>query len=135
MLKAHISKTYSEATNAFDAAVTTDPWAGANIINTAIAAGYDTTPTFPVVHARVELRRAPIGANPLYVDFSTTTTVQYYRIMGVSSVTVNSDVIYSTVSYYFYVVPITVGTTTFYRKRFAAWREHKTIQNDNGTIQ
>ncbi|MDD3065969.1 MAG: hypothetical protein PHT24_06915 [Endomicrobiaceae bacterium] len=109
-------------------------WSGATVINNAIAAGYDTTPTFPVVCARVEIRR--VNSPPSsYVDFSTTTAVQYYRIMGVSSVTVNSNVIYSTASYYFYVAPITIGTTTFYRKRFAGWREHKTIQNDTGLIQ
>ncbi|GAB1402061.1 hypothetical protein MASR1M68_09720 [Elusimicrobiota bacterium] len=106
---------------------------GTNPVNTAVSAGYDTTPTFPVVCAQVYMRR--VSVPPSAVDFSTTTLVQYYRIMGVSSVTVNSDVIYSTVSYYFYVAPITIGTTTFYRKRFAGWREHKIIQNDTGLIQ
>ena len=125
-----------DAANLLDAAVPASGiWAaGSNAINNSVSAGYDTTPTFPVVYAKVELRRAPVPPNTLYVDFSTTTpTVQYYRIMGVSSVTVNSDVIYSTVSYYFYVSSMTPGN--IFRKRFAGWREHKIIQNDNGTIQ
>ncbi|GEM_PF-2247215 len=123
-------------TNYVDAAIpplgSTAAWSRATEINTIIAAGYDTTPTFPVVCARVEIRR--VNSPPSsYVDFSTTTAVQYYRIMGVSSVTVNSDVIYSTVSYYFYVSSMTPGNV--WRKRFAGWREHKTIQNDTGLIQ
>lgn len=135
MLRGYIGKTYLETTtNSLDASVPAapTPWPNVSVVNNAIVAGYDTTPTFPVVCARVEMKRvaSPPGS---YVDFSTTTNVQYYRIMGVSSVTVNSDVIYSTVSYYFYVSSITPGG--IWRKRFAGWREHKIIQNDNGTIQ
>lgn len=132
MLRGYIGKNYLETNiNTFDAAVVTSPWTEANVINTAISAGYDTTPTFPVVCAQVELRRVSVPPNS--VDFSTGTLVQYYRIMGVSSVTVNSDVIYSTVSYYFYVSSMTPGN--IWRKRFAGWREHKIIQNDTGLIQ
>mgnify|MGYP001182363894 CR=1 FL=1 len=139
MLRGQINKVCPDSTtNYLDSSIpplgSTAPWSGATVINNAISGGYDTTPTFPIIFARVEIRR--VNSPPSsYVDFSTTTAVQYYRIMGVSSVTVNSNVIYSTVSYYFYVAPITIGTTTFYRKRFAGWREHKTIQNDTGLIQ
>ncbi len=138
MLRGYINANYPETgTNTFDAAVPPSaPWdAGPNYINNLFVSGYDDVTTRNPIFAKVELRRAPVPPNTLYVDFSTTTVVQYYRIMGVSSVTVNSDVIYSTVSYYFYVAPVAVGTTTFYRKRFAGWREHKYIQNDNGTVQ
>lgn len=139
MLRGQMNKVCPDSTtNYLDSSIpplgSTAPWSGATVINNAISGGYDTTPTFPIIFARVEIRR--VNSPPSsYVDFSTTTAVQYYRIMGVSSVTVNSNVIYSTVSYYFYVAPITIGTTTFYRKRFAGWREHKTIQNDTGLIQ
>jgi len=139
MLRGQMNKVCPDSTtNYLDSSIpplgSTAPWSGATVINNAISGGYDTTPTFPIIFARVEIRR--VNSPPSsYVDFSTTTAVQYYRIMGVCSVTVNSNVIYSTVSYYFYVAPITIGTTTFYRKRFAGWREHKTIQNDTGLIQ
>jgi len=137
MMRGYIIKNSSEtAVNFLDTNVpypSGDWTVASNVINNAIVAGYDTTPTFPVVCAHVELQRAPIAPNSLYVDFSTTTTVQYYRIMGVSSVTVNSDVIYSTVSYYFYVSNATPGG--IWRKRFAGWREHKIIENNNWTIQ
>ncbi|MDD5021272.1 MAG: hypothetical protein PHR82_03925 [Endomicrobiaceae bacterium] len=137
MMRGYINVTCPDhlTINYVDAAVpASGDWvSGSSAVNAAVASGYDTTPTFPVVFAKVEVRRAPVPPNALYVDFSTTTVVQYYRIMGVSSVTVNSDVIYSTVSYYFYVSSITPDN--YFRKRFAAWREHKLIQNDNGTIQ
>lgn len=134
MLRGYIIKTFPETTtNTLDSSVPVapNPWSNVSVVNNAIVAGYDTTPTFPVVCARVELRRVSVPPNS--VDFSTTTFVQYYRIMGVSSVTVNSDIIYSTVSYYFYVSSMTPGG--IWRKRFAAWREHKIIQNDTGLIQ
>lgn len=130
MMRGLIARDHSGDTgNDFDLAVITDPWTEANVINNAIVGGYDVTkPTAPNVYARVELRRVSVPPNS--VDFSTTATVQYYRIMGVSSVTVNLDVIYSTVSYYFYYVSsITIGYS------FAGWREHKIIQNDTGLIQ
>jgi hypothetical protein len=135
MMRGYIAKNYLETTADTLNLLVPYPsgdWATAsNVINSAVAAGYDTNPK--IVYAHVELQRAPVPPNARYVDFSTTTTVQYYRIMGVSSSTVNSDVIYSTVSYYFYVSNATPGG--FYRKRFAGWREHKIIENDNGTIQ
>ena len=133
MMRGYIAKNYPETTsNTFDLAVVTSPWTtGTDPINNAIATGYDRpSDEFAVVTAKVELRRAP---TPYYIDFSTNVTVQYYRIMGVSSVTINSNVIYSTVSYYFYITSATPGG--FFRKRFAGWREHKIIENDNGLIQ
>lgn len=139
MLRGQINRFCPDGTtNYLDAAIpplgSTASWSRATEVNTIIAAGYDTTPTFPVVCARVEIRR--VNSPPSsYVDFTTTTlNVQYYRIMGVSSVTVNSDVIYSTVSYYFYVSSMT-PPGNIWRKRFAGWREHKNIQNDTGLIQ
>jgi len=137
MLRGYINANYPETgTNTFDLAVpASGVWAlGSNYINNLFVSGYDDVTTRNPIFAKVELRRAPVPPNTLYVDFATTTaSIQYYRIMGVSSVTVNSDVIYSTVSYYFYISNATPGG--IYRKRFAGWREHKYIQNDNGTVQ
>ncbi len=137
MLRGYINEKFIESNvNTFDAAVPPSaPWdAGPNYVNGLFVSGYDDVTLRNPIFAKVELRRAPVPPNTLYVDFATTTaSIQYYRIVGVSSVTVNSDVIFSTVSYYFYVSNATPGN--IWRKRFAGWREHKYIQNDNGTVQ